>query len=55
MIDERGLDVLIEIDGGVSIDNAKSIVDAGADVLVAGNAVFKAADQKAMIAALKAI
>lgn len=55
MIDERGLDVLIEIDGGVSIDNAKSIVDAGADVLVAGNAVFKAADQKAMIAALKAV
>ncbi len=55
MIDERGLDVLIEIDGGVSIENAKSIVDAGADVLVAGNAVFKAADQKAMIAALKAI
>lgn len=55
MIDERGLNILIEIDGGVSIDNAKSIVDAGADVLVAGNAVFKAADQKAMIAALKAI
>lgn len=55
MIDERGLDVLIEIDGGVSIENAKSIVDAGADVLVAGNAVFKAADQKAMIASLKAI
>lgn len=55
MIDERGLDVLIEIDGGVSIDNAQSIVDAGADVLVAGNAVFKAADQKAMIAALKGI
>ncbi len=55
MIDERGLNVLIEIDGGVSIENAKSIVDAGADVLVAGNAVFKAADQKAMIAALKAI
>lgn len=55
MIDERGLNVLIEIDGGVSIDNAQSIVDAGADVLVAGNAVFKAADQKAMIAALKGI
>ncbi|MGZ5254753.1 MAG: ribulose-phosphate 3-epimerase [Flavitalea sp.] len=55
MIDERGLNVLIEIDGGVSIDNAKSIVDAGADILVAGNAVFKAADQKAMIAALKAV
>jgi ribulose-phosphate 3-epimerase len=55
MIDERGLDVLIEIDGGVSLDNARSIVDAGADVLVAGNAVFKAADQTAMIAALKAV
>lgn len=53
MIDERALNVKIEIDGGVTLENAKSILDAGADVLVAGNTVFKAADPKAMIAALK--
>jgi ribulose-phosphate 3-epimerase len=55
MIDERSLNVLIEIDGGVTLANAKSIIDAGADVLVAGNTVFKAADPKAVIAQLKAI
>lgn len=47
--------VLIEIDGGVTVENAKSILNAGADVLVAGNTVFKAADPKAVIAALKAL
>jgi ribulose-phosphate 3-epimerase len=46
---------LIEIDGGVSIHNAKDIIDAGADVLVAGNAVFKAENPTQMIANLKAI
>jgi len=55
MIDERSLDVKIEIDGGVTLANAKSILDAGADVLVAGNTVFKAPDPIAMIAALKAL
>lgn len=55
MIRERGLNVHIEIDGGVTLDNAKSIVEAGADVLVAGNTVFKAADPKATITALKQI
>ena len=53
MIDERSLNVKIEIDGGVTLDNAKSIIDAGADVLVAGNTVFKSADPIATIAALK--
>lgn len=55
MIDERALNVKIEIDGGVTLENAKTILDAGADVLVAGNTVFKAADPKGMIAALKAL
>jgi ribulose-phosphate 3-epimerase len=55
MITERGLNVHIEIDGGVTVQNAASIVDAGADVLVAGNTVFKAADPKATIRQLKAI
>jgi len=39
---ERGVPFLIEIDGGVSMENAQDLVRAGADVLVAGNAVFKA-------------
>ena len=55
MIDERSLKVKIEVDGGVTLDNARSIIDAGADVLVAGNTVFKSADPKATIAALKAL
>lgn len=53
MITDRGLNVHIEIDGGVTLENAPSIIAAGADVLVAGNTVFKAADQKAMISQLK--
>jgi ribulose-phosphate 3-epimerase len=53
MITSRGLNVLIEVDGGVTLANAKSIMDAGADVLVAGNTVFKSADPIATIAALK--
>jgi ribulose-phosphate 3-epimerase len=53
MIDERGLKTLIEIDGGVTIENAATIVAAGADVLVAGNTVFKSADPKATIQKLK--
>ena len=55
MIDERSLKVKIEVDGGVTLENAKSILDAGADVLVAGNTVFKSADPKATITALKSI
>ncbi|MES1197728.1 MAG: ribulose-phosphate 3-epimerase [Chitinophagaceae bacterium] len=55
MIDEKGLNVLIEIDGGVTVENAASIVAAGADVLVAGNTVFKSSDPKATIAQLKSI
>ena len=55
IIDAKSLNVKIEIDGGVTVANAKSIIDAGAHVLVAGNTVFKAADPKAVIAQLKAI
>ena len=53
MIDEKGLNVHIEIDGGVTLDNAKEILSAGADVLVAGNTVFKSVDPKATISRLK--
>ncbi len=55
MIEERNLNVLIEIDGGVTLENAPSIVAAGADVLVAGNTVFKSAHPKDTISKLKNI
>lgn len=55
MIDERKLKVQIEIDGGVTLENAPSILAAGADVLVAGNTVFRSADPKGMIAKLKSL
>lgn len=52
---ETGSNALIEIDGGVTLDNAASILEAGADVLVAGNTVFRSSDPIATIAALKKI
>ena len=55
LINETGSKALIEIDGGVTLENAGTIVAAGADVLVAGNTVFSAADPAAMISQLKAI
>lgn len=55
MIDEKGLNVDIEIDGGVTLDNAKSIIEAGATVLVAGNTVFRAPNPTEMISLLKKI
>ena len=55
MIQERNLHTHIEIDGGVTLQNAKSILDAGADVLVAGNTVFRSEDPIGTIAALKAL
>lgn len=53
MINDRGLNVHIEIDGGVTVENAKSILEAGADVLVAGNTVFKSPNPIATIQQLK--
>jgi ribulose-phosphate 3-epimerase len=50
---ERRLDVKIEIDGGVTLENARAILTAGADVLVAGNTVFKSPDPIATIYQLK--
>ena len=49
MIDARGLETLIQIDGGVTAENAKDLFSAGADVLVAGNTVFSADDPVGMI------
>ncbi len=53
IITASGATSLIEIDGGVTENNASKLVAAGADVLVAGTTVFKAADPKAMIHTLK--
>jgi ribulose-phosphate 3-epimerase len=53
LINEKGAHAKIEIDGGVTLQNAKKIIEAGADVLVAGNTVFTSADPKATIAQLK--
>lgn len=53
LIASTGSKALIEVDGGVNLDTGKRLVDAGADVLVAGNTVFKAEDREAMIHALK--
>lgn len=55
MITASGSKALIEIDGGVNQQNAKALLDAGADVLVAGNFVFSAANPKDVISQLKAI
>jgi len=54
-INDRGVSTLIEIDGGVTLENAAEITAAGADVLVAGNTVFAAADPSATILALKRV
>lgn len=55
MIDERGLKVHIQVDGGVSSKNIKTLWDAGANVFVAGSAVFKADDPVAEIKRMKAL
>jgi ribulose-phosphate 3-epimerase len=54
LIDDKGCDTKIEIDGGVTSANARALVDAGADVLVAGSFVFKSEDPIKTIADLKA-
>lgn len=52
-IEDNNLDVLIEVDGGVTLENAPSLIMAGADVLVAGNTVFGSPDPKGVISQLK--
>lgn len=55
LINEKGLNTLIEIDGGVGLNNAEEILRSGADVLVAGNAVFSTPDPVETIRRFKAI
>jgi len=52
MIDSRGLKTLIEVDGGVTLQNARNLFDAGANVLVSGNCIFKSSDPEQQIAKL---
>ena len=53
MIDERGLTVDIEVDGGIKVDNVAEVCAAGADVIVSGSGVFGAKDYAATIAELR--
>ncbi|HPF92676.1 MAG TPA: ribulose-phosphate 3-epimerase [Tenuifilaceae bacterium] len=53
MIDKIGSNTLIEVDGGISPNNAANLYQAGANVLVAGNAVFKAENPREAIIAIK--
>lgn len=56
MLDDKGLDVDIEVDGGVTLSNASEVMDAGANILVAGSAVFSgdtAANAKAFVSLME--
>jgi ribulose-phosphate 3-epimerase len=53
IINERSLDVLIEVDGGVKLDNAKQIAEAGADILVMGSAFFNSGDYGGLMQSLR--
>jgi ribulose-phosphate 3-epimerase len=53
MIDQRGLSTQIEVDGGVHAQNAAEVIAAGADILVAGSAVFGAKDYAQAIRSLR--
>jgi len=53
-IDESGRAVMLEVDGGVKVDNIAEVARAGADTFVAGSAIFGAKDYKATIAAMRA-
>ncbi len=52
-IDRQGVDCHIQVDGGVSAANSAKLIECGADILVAGSAVFKAENPAAVIAAMK--
>ena len=49
-----GRDIWLEVDGGVKVDNIRAIADAGADTFVAGSAIFRTADYRATIGAMRA-
>lgn len=53
LIDQSGLDIRLEIDGGVKVDNIRAIAEAGADMFVAGSAIFNQADYQLVIAQMR--
>ena len=53
MIDESGRDIMLEVDGGIKIDNIEAAARAGADTFVAGSAIFGKPDYKAVIDAMR--
>lgn len=55
LIEATSSSALIEVDGGVNVETGRLLADAGSDVLVAGNAVFKADDPVAVIDSLRAL
>ncbi|KKM16534.1 hypothetical protein LCGC14_1684850, partial [marine sediment metagenome] len=54
LIDDSGLDIRLEIDGGVTVNNIRQIAEAGADTFVAGSAIYGAEDYGKAIAAMRA-
>ncbi len=54
IIDDSGYPIRLEVDGGVSVDNIRSIADAGADMFVAGSAIFNSKDYASTIADMRA-
>ncbi|CAH8192965.1 Ribulose-phosphate 3-epimerase (fragment) [Vibrio aestuarianus] len=54
LIEQSGRDIRLEIDGGVKVDNIKEIAEAGADMFVAGSAIFGEPDYKAVIDKMRA-
>ena len=53
IIDDSGLDIRLEIDGGVGVQNIRQIAEAGADAFVAGSAIFNADDYKTIIGQMR--
>ena len=53
IIDDVGLPIRLEVDGGIGIENIKQIADAGADMFVAGSAIFNSSDYSATIKAMR--
>ena len=54
LIDDAGLPIRLQVDGGVGVDNIRRIANAGADIFVAGSAIFKSSDYAATIHAMRA-
>lgn len=55
MIKEKKLKTLIQVDGGINADNAKKVVEAGADILVMGSAFFNSTDKKSLVSTIQAL